>query len=248
MAIDREELIEALLTSRVTGECYGRDAIGTITPALCDWYNHDVVPLPFDVAASKALFAEAGWRDTDGDGWLDRDGRRFEFKLATNAGNKRREQATVIIQAQLQKVGVKADIDYVETTTFFEQARQRDYEAMLAGWSAALLVDPTNVWHSDAPERRYEFNFVSYSNPEVDRLIDEALEALDPAEAQAKIREMQALIHADQPYTFLYWRDDLVGVHARFRDVKIDILSLLNDLHLWWVPERLQKYRTRAER
>ena len=59
---------------------------------------------------------------------------------------------------------------------------------------------------------------------------------------------MQERIYEDQPYTFLYWRDEIVGVNSRFRSVQVDILSLLSNLHEWWVPERLQKYRTRAER
>ncbi len=247
MAINRDELIEALLVSQTTGERYGRPAVGTISPELCDWHNDAIEPLPFDPDQAKHLLAEAGWSDSNGDGWLDKDGQRFAFELATNAGNKRREQATVIVQEQLKQVGVEAKIEYVETSTFYENARKKNFVAMLAGWSAALLIDPTNVWHSDTPERRYEFNFVSYANPEVDALIDGALSALDPADAQRQILAMQAKIYEDQPYTFLYWRDEIVGVSSRFRDVKIDIGSLLNDLHTWWVPERLQKYKTRAE-
>ena len=47
----------------------------------------------------------------------------------------------------------------------------------------------------------------------------------------------------DQPYTFLFWRDEIVGLHTRFKDAKIDILSALNDMNTWWVPEGEVKYK-----
>ena len=55
-------------------------------------------------------------------------------------------------------------------------------------------------------------------------------------------QELQAIIHDDQPYTFLYWRDEVVGLHERFKGAKVDVLSELHDLHEWWVPKDRVKY------
>ena len=239
-AIDVDKLINDLLTSRDTGERYGRPAVGTITPALCDVHNDDIPRLPYDPAAAKRDLAQLGWEDHDGDGILDQDGQPFRFTLMTNSGNPRRAKASVIIQAGLKEIGVDCRIEQIESNTFFERLRKKDFEAALSGWSAGLFVDPKNIWHS-GPE--YEFNFVSYSNPEVDLRIEEGLREPDPEKAVEMWRRLQALIYQDQPYAFLYWMDEIVAVHKRFQDVDIDILSPINNLHKWWVPADEVKYK-----
>ena len=88
----------------------------------------------------------------------------------------------------------------------------------------------TDIWHTGD---QYEFNFTAYSNPEVDALIDAAIKEPDPAKNNAMWKEAQALIYADQPYTFLYWMDEIVAVNSRFSDEKVDILSPYGDLRQW---------------
>ncbi|MDP6933332.1 MAG: ABC transporter substrate-binding protein, partial [Myxococcota bacterium] len=211
-AIDIDKLINDLLTSEMTGEKYGRPAIGTITPELCDYYNDEVQTLPYDPTGAGAELDALGWSDSDADGIRDKDGIPLSFTLMTNSGNPRRAKASVIIQANLKAVGIDMQIEMIETNTFFERTRKKDFHAALSGWSAGLFIDPTNIWHSGS---EYEFNFVSYDNPEVDALIEKGMASCDVEEAKAIFREVQAKIYADQPYTFLYWRDEIVGVHER---------------------------------
>ncbi len=234
-AVDVETLIAALLTSG--DEVFGERAVGTITPALCATRNEAIEPVTHDPERARALFAEAGWIDTDGDGWLDRDGRRLAFTLETNAGNTRREQAQVILQEQLRRAGVDVRLATVEGNAFFEKLRAHDFEAALTGWSASLFVDPTPLWKTGAA-----YNYGGYSSARVDELIDRGLATTDPDEAARCWQELQAAIHADQPVCFLYWRDELVAVDGRFRDVRIDTLWLFGNLGQWWVPAAEQRY------
>lgn len=242
MAVNVDGMIEKLLTGK-DGEVYARRAVGTITPELCTVHNDGITPLPYDLTESKAILAAAGWADTDNDGWLDKDGKVFEFTLTTNAGNKRRASASVLIQANLKDVGVRVNIETLESNTFFTNLRARDFEAALAGWSAALFVDPSSMWHSDTPEKKYEFNFTSYSNPAVDALIDQGLSIPDPVEAGKVWSELQEIVYDDQPYMFLWWRDELVAINDRFENTRIDVLSRLNHVHEWSVPEGKVKYK-----
>ena len=64
----------------------------------------------------------------------------------------------------------------------------------------------------------------------------------EPSHAATLWKELQARIFEDQPYTFLYWVSDLVAVHRRFRDAKIDMLSTLHNLNTWWVSREDVKY------
>jgi len=241
-AVDIDGMIGKLLTSR-TGEAYARRSIGTITPELCGVHNDDVKPYPYDPEKAKQLLAEAGWKDTNADGILDKDGKPFEFTLSTNTGNKRRADIQVLVQAQLERIGVKVHLEKQESNAFFENMRKKRFDAAVAGWSAGLFIDPTPLWHCDTDERKYEFNFVSYCNPEVDALMEQGLRTPDPAEAAPIWKDVQARIYEDQPYLFLWWQDEIVGIHERFENTKIDVLSALNDLHEWEVPADKVKYK-----
>jgi peptide/nickel transport system substrate-binding protein len=237
-AVDMQKIIADILTSE-TGEAFARPAIGTISPSLCNAYNDQVKPLPFDREKAKQLLAEAGWKDTNGDGVVDKDGKKFSFTLTTNSGNARRNKASIIIQAQLKEIGVEVNLEQIEGNTFFERLRKKDFEASLSGWSASLILDPTDMWHSGS---QYQFNFTSYSNPDVDKLIDQGMAEPDPAKSNAIWRELQAKIYEDQPYLFMYWWDDSVAIHQRFKDVDPNILSAVFGYWNWWVPADEVKY------
>jgi len=241
-AVNIDEMIAKLLTSE-NGEVFAKPSVGTVTPALCGVHNDDIVPLEHNLEKAKQMLADAGWTDSDGDGTLDKDGTKFEFLLSTNNGNKRRASIQILTQAQLQKIGIKVNLEKQETNTFYENLRQKKYDAAVAGWSAGLFVDPESIWHCDTEDRKYEFNFVSYCNPEVDALIEEGLRTADPKAAAPIWKELQAKIYEDQPYLFLWWMDEIVGIHERFENTEIDILSPIHNLNRWEVPADKVKYK-----
>ena len=238
-AIDVDKMIDDLLTSE-TGEAYGKRAVSSVSPALCGSHNGDIEPLPYDPEKARTMFADAGWTDTNGDGVLDKGGKDFAFTLLTNSGNPRRARAAILIQANLQDVGVKMEIAKLESNTFFSSLRKKEFEAALSGWVASDYVDMSGLWHSG---EAYAQNYASYNNPEVDRLIDAAMSEPDPAIAATHWKEVQALVYADQPYTFLYWRDDIIGVHSRFEDATVNFISPLRHLEDWKVPPEKVKYK-----
>lgn len=241
-AVDVDKAMNKLLASS-TGELYAKRSIGTITPELCGVHNDEVAPLAYDLEKAKALLAEAGWTDTDGDGTVDKDGKPLTFTLTTMAGIPRRAEIQVLVQANLKDIGVDVQIETMEQNAFFESLRKREFEAAISGWQAGLFTDPSSFWHSDTPEKKYEFNFTSYANPEVDALIEKGLATADPRESSPVWKELQAKIYADQPYLFLWWMDEIVGVNERFEDTEIDVLSPVHNLHRWKVPADKVKYR-----
>ncbi len=242
MAINREKIIADLLTLP-SGERVAVEATSWITPELCDFRDDTIKPLPFDPGRAREMLAAAGWADTNADGLLDKGGKPFRFKLLTNAGNARRAKAVIIIQSNLKAIGVDAQLEQIESNQFFERLRKKDFECALSGWSAGLFVDPTDLWHSDTPEKKHEFNFCSYSNPRADELIDAGMKAVTVEEQAPIWRELQQVIYDDQPYTFLYWRDELVPLHSRFRNASVNMLAYIDHLSEWEVPASQVKYK-----
>ncbi len=109
--------------------------------------------------------------------------------------------------------------------------RRNRFEAALAGWSAALFVDPSPLWSCSTSSSPQPFNFTQFCDPEVDALIAQGLSLPDPAASAPIWREVQARIHEQQPYLFLYWMDELVGVHERFENARVNPLSAYDRLH-----------------
>jgi peptide/nickel transport system substrate-binding protein len=233
MAMDIDDIINSLLYG------YGKRCYGHIPPILKWAFNDSIESLPFNPEVAKELLAEEGWADHDGDGWLDKGGRVFQFTIKTNLGNREREDAVVMIQNDLEQIGIRVIPKIVEWTVFLDQVHQHDFEAYLSGWRARMSVDPTSAWHSKSTD---ELNYVHYANPEVDRLIELGRETMDRSKARSIWRRFQELVYQDQPYTFLYWRDQVIGIHKRFRGCHPIPLSIYYHLEDWWVPAEERKY------
>lgn len=189
MAIDIDGIIKSLL--EFDGKVYGTKAYSSLTPELKDFVLDDFKFLPHDPEKAKAMLGELGWKDTDGDGWLDKDGKPFRFTLLTNSGNPRRADACVLIQSDLKKIGIDCKLDQNEGVTFFDRLKKKDYEAALAGWSAGLFPDPSDIWGTPTETENRVFNFTSDSNKRVDELLEKGLKTGDLAVESACWKELQ---------------------------------------------------------
>jgi len=232
MAIDVQGLIGALQM-----EGHAVPAGSSYSPIFTDLYDpRTMPPLPYDTAAAKRILDEKGWKDSDGDGVRDHNGQPFRFTLETNSGNSRRADVTQIVQQQWKRIGVDARIQMNETNTFFDRLTKKTFQAAAAGWSIALSPDLSTIWGPSSP-----FNYVSYNDPQTTALFEQAL-AQPTAEAAAPIwRQAAARIAQAQPYTFLYFFDQLDGVNNRLRGMKIDTYGAYQNTWEWWIPRRLQR-------
>lgn len=230
LAIDQEGLIRALHL-----EEFAEPAGGPYSPIFNLLYDpQEQAPVPFDRAEAARLLDEAGWR-AGPDGIRARNGRALRFNLSTNSGNQRRADIAQIVQQQWRQVGVDARIQTLESSTFFDRLTQRGYEASIGGWAVALSPDIADFWSGDVP-----FNITGFSHPEVDRALERAI-AQPTAEAAAPYwRRAAALVVAEQPYTWLFYFDQVYGVSRRIRGSRIDTLGTFQNLNEWWIPEEHQ--------
>ena len=235
LAIDKQAIIDGIL--------FGLGAVATGPYPKESWaYDPSVAPEPQDRARAKALLAEAGWEDHDGDGWLDRGGAPFRFTLLTNQGNEVRRQVTELVQQQLKAVGIDVRIKVLEWSTFVHEfIDKRRFDAVLLGWNLSRDPDLYDLFHSSRT-REGEYNFVGYRNPEVDRLLEEGRRTFDQARRQAIYRQVHRLLYHDQPYTFLFVPDSLPVVHRRFRNVRATPIGIGYNLIDWYVPAPEQRY------
>jgi ABC-type transport system substrate-binding protein len=122
----------------------------------------------------------------------------------------------------------------VEWGTLLALEGRGDFDGIVNRWIEPTLIDLEELWHSADPGEP-TMNSGGYSNPEVDRLLTEVAKLADFAEQKPLFDRIQALIAADQPYTFLAETYRLVGVRERVRETTINDASPYFNLEEWWV-------------
>jgi peptide/nickel transport system substrate-binding protein len=199
-------------------------------------YNHDLSVPPYDPDDARALLAEAGWRDTDGDGILDHDGRPLAFDLLYPSTNAIRRDLAVLIQADLARIGVRVRPTPMEFAAFVARQESGNFQAVLGAWTEGTRIELASVW-ATAGKDQGSNNFIGYSDPEVDRLIEAARGESDHTHAKVLYDRIQELIVADQPVTFLYEADRLVGLSRHIRNADINAASVFFNVGEWyWEP------------
>lgn len=239
-AIDKSELVDVVLFG------LGSPATGPYVPNT--WpYNPNVKKYEYNTEKAKQLLKEAGWEDTDKDGLLDKDGRPFKFTVFTNTGNKLRENTAAIIQWRLAKIGIQMEIRQIEWSTFINQfIDKKRFEAVILGWSIGLDPDQYDIWHS-SKTREKELNFISYSNPEVDALLEKGRRTFDIDERKKTYFRIQEILAEEVPYIFLYVPDATIIVSARIKGIKPSPIGISYNLSRWYVPKKLQRQNMEPE-
>jgi peptide/nickel transport system substrate-binding protein len=234
-ASNKEELIDGILLG------LGKEATGPFKPGTWQ-YNPDVKRYPYDPKKAMQLLADAGWRDTDGDGFLDKGGQRFEFELLANQGNEVRAKTAEIIQRRLAEVGISVKIRIIEWAAFIKEfINKRRFDAVILGWTIPMDPDLYDVWHSSKTGPS-ELNFISYKNDEVDVLLEKGRSTFDRNERKRCYDRIQEILAQDQPYIFLYVPDALPIFNARIHGIEPAPIGIGHNTIWWYVPKEEQKY------
>ena len=233
-AINKEEIIQGVLLG------LGRVATGPFTPNT--WvYNPRVKKYPYNPQKARHLLAEAGWKDTDGDGILDKNGRPFAFEIITNQGNELRAKCAEIIQRRLADIGISVKIRIIEWAAFIRQfINKRNFDATILGWTVPLDPDIYDVWHSNKMGPA-ELNFISFKNNEVDILLEKGRSTFDRNERKKCYDRIQEILAEEQPCTFLYVPDALPIINARFRGIEPAPIGIGHNFIKWYVPKEEQR-------
>jgi peptide/nickel transport system substrate-binding protein len=224
-AINRQEFLDGFLRG------YGEVGATDVVP-LCYWAKDpELKPYPYDIEKAKSLLAEEGWKKGS-DGILEKNGRKFSFKLTVNKGNKGREFLAVLIQKNLKEVGIDCQIETMESNVMSEKMRNRELDAFIAGFIVAPPdVDPSEIRLSDL--ERTPYNFTGFQNKRVDELINLAKAELQILNTAKYWKEYQRIIYDEQPETIVTWGSPLVGVSKRIKKAVITPVANFDRIWEW---------------
>lgn len=202
-------------------------------------YNQNITPLKFDPSAAIALLEEAGWKDTDGDGIRDKNGKPFKFRFLMPSGRDALEQILKLLKDQFAQVGIELVPDTYEWSVFVQKLMEKDFDAITLAWTGSMESDPYQIWHSSQCEGGGS-NRTAFKNAEADKLIEDARRTLDKDKRNEFYHQLHQILHDEQPYTFMFATPGLGFVSDRFENVKVYKLGM--NSHEWYVLPENQKY------
>ncbi|REJ17658.1 MAG: ABC transporter substrate-binding protein [Caldibacillus debilis] len=227
-AIDRQAIIDTVLKG------YGKIAHSAITPNLKAYYTDEVTKYEYDPEKAKQLLAEAGWRDTDGDGILDKDGKPFTvaFEVAKQ-GNL--EQIAQMVQQYLKDIGVDIKLSTLEWNAMIEKhVIKRDFEMTLNWWSYPDDPDVFAQYHSSNAETGN--NIPGYKDEKLDELLVRGQKTSDQAGRVEVYKELQQYLSDTLPYLYLWYPQEIQVRNKKLKGVpEMYFGGTLHYIHEWWV-------------
>lgn len=207
-------------------------------------HDNALQPYTFNLDKAKALLKEAGYEDRNGDGVLeDMEGKPFEFKLTYLESNEDTKRMVLLLKDLYARAGVRLIPFPQEWPVMLENLDKKDFEAITLGWTSGIETDLYQIFHSAQAISNGD-NYISYKNPELDKLIVEARRTVDEGKRMPLWQQAERILYEDQPYTFLMRRKSLLFVDKRIHNVLMTKLGLnLGSLPMEnYVPAAQQKY------
>ncbi len=208
-AVDAEEIIAQAqqgLASSTTGPVH----------PSATFYDPELKPKDYQPEEAKQLLAEAGWKDSNSNGIVDKamEGELVELELELLVSNSN-QYLGLMIQNQAKAAGIGIDLVQKEFRAIREDLSKGNYELGFVG--AVLspgLWDPSEQWHTSKGMNR-----TGFGNPQTDQLIDSLIQTLDEKQRTEMYHRLQRIIYDQQPAIWLYVAKGRVIVHKRFEPV-----------------------------
>jgi peptide/nickel transport system substrate-binding protein len=183
MAIDRKEIVDKAFFG------IGTIGYGTISPLH---FAYDANFKPYekpDVDGAKKLIQEVGKGP-------------LSFEFLVSAGDPTLLQQAQLIQAQLRKADIDAQIVQLEFAQILDLQSKHEFKGVtFIGWSGRIDPDPNTYDHLVTGK---PFNDASYSNKEVDQLLDEQRATSDEAKRKDALRKAEQIYVVDDPARVWY--------------------------------------------
>ena len=210
LAINRQVIVDQLLQ----GEA--RIAIGPLAEDH-PYFDEKLLPIEYDPEKAKSMLEAAGW-----------DSNR-ELQVLVSTGNEVREKSAILIQQDLQKIGIKTKIQTLDFPTLLTNARNGDYDLCFIG--SAGSVDPSESVPNVTAG--YMNNFAQLSDPTLGQIGESGAKEIT-FEARKKIYDQyQEELFKQMPMAFLYHTNDLFAYNEKLENVREGAIDYNINKNVW---------------
>ncbi len=233
-AVDRQALIDEVL--------FGQAVVAHSAVLPDHWAYSDAVPrYPHDPERARTLLDAAGWRDANGDGVREQDGKPLRFILLVK-DDLRHQQIGAHLAASWAEIGIFATVQPVSFNGLVSDfLAPRAFEAALTDWQQVGDPDPFPQWHSSQSEGNGQ-NYGGWNNADVDQLIEAARQTTDEAERRALYTDFQSIFAEELPALPLFHPFYNYGVSTRVNNVQADALNTPSErfasFSSWYITTR----------
>ncbi len=216
---------------------YGKVANSAITPALAAYHDPSLEKeYAYDPEKAKKLLTDAGWK-IGSDGVMAKDGKPFKFTM--DVGQKGiLEPANELIQQDLKKVGIVADLSSQEWNSYIQKVVvRRDYVATVNWWVYPSDPDVLPYYHSTAAGKG--FNIPGFKDAKLDDLLQQGQAATDLEQRKSVYKQLQRYMADNLPYIFLWYPEEIDVVSTSLQGVPA--LNLRDGMHYvqeWWLAKK----------
>lgn len=204
---------EALVS--ITGGIYA--IAGAPYPSSAPYGYDQLDRQHYDQDKAKSLLAEAGYADSNGDGYLERDGKELALELMYD--DKSLATTMEAIQSMAKAVGFKITLKPVDTIPDLMNDDSA-FEICLSNWQSLSTGDPgwflDNMYRSDGPNNR-----MRYVNTKLDAVCDELAGAFEFADRQKLVIEAEKMILADCVNVMLFSRNNFIMANSKVSNVTV---------------------------
>jgi peptide/nickel transport system substrate-binding protein len=215
----RKALLMALDRQKVADKVYfGQAAPADSSVSGAQWVHTTTkTQYPYSISKAEQMLDAAGWVKGS-DGIRAKNGVRMEWELRTNVGNKVRETLVTVLADQWKQIGANVTTRPVQFPQLVTQLSQtREFEMILLGISEGLDPDTTQLWHSKSIGGG-ALNGSAYKNPQVDSLLDQAVQTLDREKRKGLYQQIQQILMEDLPAPLVTYPKTVWGISKRVKN------------------------------
>ena len=200
------------------------NATTLIPPSHPEFHDENNKGREYDPEVAKQLLEEAGYVDTDDDGFReDPEGNPLEINFISMTGGDTAEPLAQYYVQSWEAVGLNVNLEMVEFNSFYDRVGNGgeddpSVDVYQAAWGVGIDVDPSGLYGADTL-----YNFGRWENAENDRLLAEgrSAEAFDLAYRQEVYNEWQQLMVDEVPVFPTLYRALLAPVNKRVMNYAI---------------------------
>ena len=207
--LDRDAMVKLIKDGAATA---GRSPFGPGNLAFGDSDKYQKT----DVAKAKELLAKAGKPD----------GFSFTFKTGTSPDNQRLAE---MIQSMLKPAGITMNIEKLEFGTMLDQTQKGNFEASATSWSGRPDPDQ-NIYDQNVTGGAQ--NYSKYSNPQVDKLLQDARKELDSGKRKVIYDQAMTIINEELPYIYMYHENNVFGISNQVKGFELVSDGLIRTVKL----------------
>ncbi len=191
-AVDREAVLKGVYSG------HGQ-VTRSIFPEWSDFYTKDALQVEYNQETAKKKLEEAGYKDTDGDGFIEKDGKKVTLSIYCYKSNNF-VTLSEVLQSQLKAIGIDSTITVSDK--IMDDLKTGQFNIATYGYNTLTLGDSYNymqpVFETDAGS-----NFTKFSNANVDKALAEMKVTADPKKRAKLVQEMQKEIYASNERIYI---------------------------------------------